>query len=59
MRADLTLVGIWLPAGNHEFTLRYNPLSVRLGLWISGGTLLLLLGVGLWRGRRSMLANHE
>jgi hypothetical protein len=57
MRADLTLVGIWLPAGNHAFTLRYNPLSVRLGLWISGAALLLLLVAGLWHGRGRRRAN--
>jgi hypothetical protein len=51
VRANLTLVGIWLPAGNTHFMLRYNPLSVRLGLWISGGTLLVLLGALLWHWR--------
>jgi hypothetical protein len=49
MRADLTLVGIWLPAQPVEFTLRYRPLSVRLGLWVSVVTLLVLLLVCLWR----------
>jgi hypothetical protein len=51
MRANLTLLGIWLPAGASVFTLGYNPLSLRLGLWISGGTLMLLLVVLLWRVR--------
>jgi hypothetical protein len=55
VRSDLTLVGIWVPAGAVEFDLRYRPLSVRMGLWISGGTLLLLLGTILWPGRRSVL----
>ena len=45
MRADLTLLGIWLPAGVSNFTLQYNPMSVRIGLWISGVTLLFLLAV--------------
>lgn len=43
MRTDLTLIGVWLPTGQSNFTLGYNPLSVRLGLWISGIFLLLLL----------------
>ena len=55
MRADLTLLGIWLPAGESEFVLRYDPPSVRVGLWISGATLLLLvigsLCFGIWRKR--------
>lgn len=45
VRANLTLVGVWLPAGESEFVLRYRPFSVRLGLWISGGTLLVLIVV--------------
>jgi hypothetical protein len=50
MRANLTLLGIWVPAGESAFTLRYQPNSVRNGLWISGATLLLLLGATLWHG---------
>ena len=52
VRADLTLVGIWLPPESVEFVLRYRPFSVRLGLWISGGTLSALLGITLWHRRR-------
>jgi hypothetical protein len=48
MRADLTLVGIWLPAGAVDFDLRYNPMSARIGLWVSGG-MLLLVGVAMLR----------
>lgn len=51
LRADLTLLGIWLPAGEIEFDLQYNPLSVRMGLWISGATLLLVVIAILWHWR--------
>ncbi len=33
---DHALRGIPLPAGEHTVELRYDPLSLRLGLWISG-----------------------
>ena len=52
LRADLTLIGIVIPPGEMTFTLRYQPLSVQLGLWISGGTLALLVIVVTWRWRR-------
>lgn len=42
VRADLTLVGIPLPAGEVAFDLVYAPASVRWGLWVSGVTALLL-----------------
>jgi hypothetical protein len=50
MRANLTLLGIWLPAGVSTFVLRYDPPSVQQGLWIRGATLLLLLGAVAWHG---------
>jgi hypothetical protein len=43
------LQGIALPAGEHEVTLRYEPLSLRLGLWISGLAFLAFLAAALWR----------
>jgi hypothetical protein len=43
------LQGIALPAGDHEVTLRYEPLSLRLGLWISGLAFLAFLVAALWR----------
>ncbi len=53
LRADLTLVAVPLPAGVSTFTLRYAPQSVRIGLWISGAALaMLLLGLALVRARR-------
>jgi hypothetical protein len=30
------LRGVPLPAGQHTVALRYEPLSLRVGLWISG-----------------------
>jgi hypothetical protein len=43
------LQGIALPAGDHEVTLRYDPLSLRLGLWISSLAFLAFLAAALWR----------
>jgi hypothetical protein len=56
-RANLTLLGIPVPAGSWRFDLVYDPDSVRYGLWISGATLA-LLGLGgaavlLWRRRKA------
>ena len=44
-----TLLGIGLPAGDHEVTLRYDPLSLRLGLWVSDLAFLAFLTAALWR----------
>jgi hypothetical protein len=57
VRANLTLIGMWLPAGESVFSLRYSPASVRVGLWISGGTALVLVVVLVmlaWRRSRSV-----
>lgn len=55
-RANLTLIGVPVPAGAVEFEVRYWPHSVQLGLWISGSTGLLLVGLLLarwwWQRRR-------
>lgn len=48
LRADLTLLAVPLPPGSHSFELRYWPDSLRDGLGISGGALLLLALAGLW-----------
>lgn len=48
-RANLTLVGIPVPAGSFSFDLVYQPDSVRTGLWISGVTLLVILVLAAWR----------
>ncbi len=52
LRANLTFIGIVLPAGEYQFNLVYQPSSVRFGLLISATTLLLILGAGIWRIRR-------
>jgi hypothetical protein len=53
VRADLTLVGVPVPAGAVAFDLVYRPDSVRDGLWISGVVLALLLaGAVLTLGNR-------
>lgn len=55
VRANLTLIGIPVPAGSYTFDLLYQPDSIRLGLWISGATALLLAaalaGRLLWKRR--------
>jgi hypothetical protein len=52
-RADLAFVGVPIPAGSHSFDLVYWPQSVRVGLWISGVTLVALLVLAvLWLMRR-------
>ena len=33
---DHALRGIPIPSGEHTVEMRYDPLSLRLGLWISG-----------------------
>jgi hypothetical protein len=53
VRADLTLVGVPVPAGVVAFDLVYRPASVRYGLWLAGGTLLALALLGLWAARRT------
>lgn len=52
VRANLTLLGVLVPAGEVAFELVYAPNSVRLGLGISGVTLVLLLG-GVWMAARA------
>jgi hypothetical protein len=42
MRADLMFRAVALPAGTHTVEFRYEPLSVRVGFWISGITILVL-----------------
>jgi hypothetical protein len=58
MRANLTLVGVPVPAGSYTFDLVYQPDSIRIGLWISGATLLLLAAVLagrlLWNKRAAL-----
>jgi hypothetical protein len=53
LRTNLTLVGVPVPPGSWRFDLVYQPASVRWGLWMSGGTLLLLAAAVLWHWRRN------
>lgn len=53
VRANLTLLGVPIPAGKVTFDLVYAPNSVRMGQMISGGVLLLLLATVGVRGMRS------
>jgi hypothetical protein len=53
LRADLMFRAVALPAGTHTVEFRYEPLSVRIGLWISGITIL-VLGIGLIVLRRKV-----
>ena len=54
---DHVLRGIPIPAGEHTVELRYDPLSLRLGLWVSGvatAAMLIAFAVagGSWLRRR-------
>lgn len=56
LRVNLTLLGVPVPAGEAVIELRYDPASVRIGLWVGAATVgALLLGAGftLWQTRRS------
>ena len=39
-------------SGTHRIEYRYEPRSIRIGLVVSSGTLVAMLGVGLWELRR-------
>jgi hypothetical protein len=52
LRADYGLRAVPLEAGQHEVVLRFRPASVYLGGGVSGLTLVLLIGVGLWLAKR-------
>ncbi len=47
---DHALRGVPLPAGEHTVALRYDPLSLRVGIGISGITAAVMLGVLLMAG---------
>lgn len=49
-RVDLTLLGVLVPPGVVTFELSYWPTSVEVGLWISGGTVLILALLSGWHG---------
>jgi len=49
VRTDYILRGVALPAGEHRIRFVYRPLSVIIGVAISGATVVALAGVGGWR----------
>lgn len=55
LRANLTLLGVLVPAGESTVELRYEPASVQNGLWIGAatlGVLILVAGFTIWQVRR-------
>jgi hypothetical protein len=52
-RANYTLRGVWLPAGEHTVTFSYRPAPLRAGAGVSGASLLLIGAAVLWSRRRS------
>ena len=56
---NYVLRGVAVPAGSHTVELRYEPDSLRIGLWISSITAIALVGVALlaaWQALRSRRA---
>ena len=56
---NYVLRGVAVPAGSHTVELRYEPDSLRIGLWISSITAIALVGVALaaaWQSIRSRRA---
>jgi hypothetical protein len=55
-RVNLAFRGVVVPAGAHEVSFRFDPGSLRLGLWLSAASLGMLLALGLagawWRRAR-------
>lgn len=56
LRTNLTLIGVVIPAGEITFVLRYRPLSVTIGLAVSGFTAAILMFAVIWRWRRRVSA---
>jgi len=52
VRANYLLRALCVPAGEHRIVLVYDPPSLKLGLAITGLTLLLIVGVAIWAARR-------
>jgi hypothetical protein len=55
LRADLVFRAVHLQAGEHTVEFTYDPASFRTGLAISAAGLLLVLGLGLWGGKKTGL----
>jgi hypothetical protein len=47
-RADYALQGVAVPAGTHTIELKYEPESLRIGLWGTGGTSIAITGIWMW-----------
>jgi hypothetical protein len=59
---DHALRGIPIPSGEHTVEMRYDPLSLRLGLWISGITAAVMLSAGIvagWNRFRHVGTTHR
>jgi len=49
VRADYVLRAVCVPAGGHRVVLVYDPPLLKIGLAITGLTLLLIVGIAVWR----------
>ena len=54
LRANLLMRGAALTAGTHSLVYTYEPASVRVGGWVSGGGLLALIGLAWWAFSRTI-----
>ena len=52
LRTDYALRGVFVPAGTHQVTFRFQPLPLYLGLALAGITLALSVGAIGWDIRR-------
>jgi hypothetical protein len=57
--ANHALRALPIPPGEHAVVLSYDPPHLRLGLVITGLTLLMLVAGALWMGRRPTRAHKE
>jgi uncharacterized membrane protein YfhO len=57
--ANHALRALPIPPGEHAVVLAYDPPHLRLGLAITGLTLLVLVAAALWMGRRRARAQTE
>lgn len=50
LRTNGALRGVPVPAGEHTIEMRYDPVELRVGLWTTGITGLVLLALAAWNG---------
>jgi hypothetical protein len=50
LRTNHALMGVPIPAGEHLVDLRYEPQSLRIGLWSTALTSIAMIGVWCWAG---------